>query len=75
MSRLLKIYTNKESTVHKLRSKLYINGVSSIAKPKPQIDSYIEFRDIDEPILDLYIDSDQEAEAMSILNDFTKKLA
>jgi len=75
MSRLLKIYTNTETSVFKLRATLYLHGVSSITKPEPRTVSYQEFRNTDEPILGLYIDSDQEAEAMALMKDFNKRLA
>jgi hypothetical protein len=75
MSRLLKIYTSTETSVFKLRATLYLHGVSSITKSEPRTVSYQEFRNTDEPILGLYIDSDQEAEAMALMKDFNKRLA
>ena len=68
MSSLLKIHTDTEITISKLKSELYLQGISTITKNGFQSGTSAEFGGGLPGILDLYIDSDDKEKALEIIN-------
>ena len=67
MSSLLKIYTDSEITISKLKGELYLQGISSITKNGFQSGNNAGFGGGLPNVLDLYIDSDDKVKALKII--------
>lgn len=67
MSRLIKIYTDKEDVISKIKIQLYMDGISSISKKS--YSSNHSSNQMDAAILfDLYIDNQHLNKANYIIN-------
>jgi len=69
MSSLIKIYTDNAIVIAKVKAKLYSNGISSITKNEFQAGAAAGFSAGMPAFLDLYIDSDQKAEAVTLIEE------
>jgi hypothetical protein len=67
MSSLLKIHTDTEITISRLKGELYLQGISSITKNGFQSGNSAGFGGGLPNVLDLYIDSDDKEKALKII--------
>ena len=67
MSSLIKIHTDSEITIARIKSELYINGISSLVKNGFQTGASAGFGGGVPELRDLYIDSDDLEKASQII--------
>lgn len=68
MSSLIKLHTDTETTIARLKSELYLNGVSSLIKNGFQSGAIAGFGGGQPELRDLFIDSDDLEKASKIIN-------
>ena len=73
MSSLLKIHTDSEITISKLKGELYLQGISSITKNGFQSGNTAGFGGGLPNVLDLYIDSDDKVKALKIIESIVNQ--
>ena len=68
MSSLIKIHTDTETTILRIKAELYVNGISSLVKNGFQSGAMAGFGGGQPNIRDLYIDSDDLEKASKIID-------
>ncbi|MFT4752618.1 MAG: hypothetical protein ACI85Q_000150 [Salibacteraceae bacterium] len=73
MSSLIKIYTDTEVTIARLKDELYVNGISSLVKNGFQSGAIAGFGGGQPSLRDLFIDSDDMEKASKIIHQIISK--
>lgn len=73
MSSLIKIHTDSEITIARIKAELYINGISSLVKNGFQSGAMAGFGGGQPETRELYIDSDDIEKATKIIQQIISK--